>query len=93
MKPTSPSHEHHHHRRTGVEEEDEADEGDDDRLLNQGVGERPDRADDQLGSVVRGDQLDAGGKSQSGDFRAQRLDHFQRVRTDPHDDDAAGSFA
>ena len=47
-----------HKGRSEVEEENDADQGDDDRLLDQGVGQGLDRVVDQVGAVVSDRDLD-----------------------------------
>ena len=86
-------HDHHDQRRSRVEQEDQADDRDDDRLLNQRVLQRVDGAEDQLRSVVGGDEANTVREAQRGDLGFERLDHLQRIRADAHHDDAAHRLA
>jgi hypothetical protein len=74
-------------RRAEVEEEDDADEGDDDRLLDEGVGEGRDRALDEGGPVVGDLDLDVLGKAllQLGELLLDAGDGRERVGPEAHD--------
>ena len=76
-----------------MEQEHQTDDRDDHRLLNQRVLQRVDRAEDQLRSVVGGDQADTVRQTQRGDLGFERLDYLQRIGADAHDDDAAHRLA
>ena len=86
-------HDHHDERRSRVEQEDQADDRDDDRLLDQRVGQGLDGPEDQLRPVVRRDEADTVWKTQRGNLRLERANHLQRIGADAHHHDATDGLA
>ena len=82
-------------RRAQVEQERHAHQRDDDEFLDERAGEVADRALDDPGAVVGGDDLHAFRQAlfQAIEFLLHRLDGGERVLAIAHDDDAARHLA
>ena len=76
-----------------MEQEHQADDRDDDRLLEERVGQRLDGPEDQLRPVVGGNQPDAIWKAKRGNLGFECADDLQGIRADPHHHDAADRLA
>ena len=82
-------HDHDDERRSRVEQEHQADDRDDDRLLDERVGQGLDGPEDQFRPVVGGNEADAIGQAKRGNLRVECADDLQCIRADPHHHDAA----
>ena len=82
-------HDHDDERRSRVEQKHQANDRDDDRLLNERVGQVVDRPEDQFRPVVGGNEADAIGQAKRGNLRVECADDLQCIGADPHHHDAA----